>query len=300
MFPISSRSKAMIFMLCGSTLISSTGLIIRNMEIAGALEINLFRGISLGLTILLILGIKHKRQTFTKIVAIGKPGLSAAFALAAAGICFLQAITNTTVAETLFITSCIPILTAALAWFFLNERLNKVTLSAICCAAIGISLMFMGDFGSRSHYGASMALMTASLFSSYTIIIRKYRYIEMLPALGLSGFLITIFCLLTLGTNLNFTMFDLYRCILLGSLISLIPSMIFLYSSKYLFAGELTLFMLLEFSLGPLWVWIFINEAPEFWTLVGGALIMTALTLRVWAEMKFTQTDQPKKNITSN
>ena len=295
MFPISSRSKAMIFMLCGSTLISSTGLIIRNMEIAGALEINLFRGISLGLTILLILGIKHKRQTFTKIVAIGKPGLSAAFALAAAGICFLQAITNTTVAETLFITSCIPILTAALAWFFLNERLNKVTLSAICCAAIGISLMFMGDVGSRSHYGASMALMTASLFSSYTIIIRKYRYIEMLPALGLSGFLITIFCLLTLGTNLNFTMFDLYRCILLGSLISLIPSMIFLYSSKYLFAGELTLFMLLEFSLGPLWVWIFINEAPEFWTLVGGALIMTALTLRVWAEMKFTQADQPKK-----
>ena len=78
--------------------------------------------------------------------------------------------------------------------------------------------------------------------------------------------------------------------------ISLIPSMIFLYSSKYLFAGELTLFMLLEFSLGPLWVWIFINEAPEFWTLIGGALVMSALTLRhVWAEMKFTQAVQSQK-----
>ena len=63
MLPISDRSKAMIFMLCGSTLISSTGLIIRNMEIAGALEINLFRGISLALTILLILSFKQKRQT---------------------------------------------------------------------------------------------------------------------------------------------------------------------------------------------------------------------------------------------
>ena len=295
MLPISDRSKAMIFMVCGSTLISSTGLIIRNMEIAGALEINLFRGISLGLTILLILGFKHKCQTFTKIFAIGKPGLLAAFALAAAGICFLQAITNTTVAETIFITSCIPILTAALAWFFLNEKLNKITLSAICCAAIGISLMFLGDGGSRSNYGASMALITASLFSAYTIIVRKYRYIEMLPALGLSGFLITIFCLLTLGTQINFTMLDLYRCILLGSFISLIPSMIFLYSSKYLFAGELTLFMLLEFSLGPLWVWIFVNEAPEFWTLTGGALVMSALTLRVWAELKFTQAGQSQK-----
>ena len=294
-FPISKRSKAMILMLCGSTLISSTGLIIRNMETAGALEINLFRGISLALTILLILCIKNKRQTFTEICAIGIPGLSAAVALAAAGTCFLQAITNTTVAQTLFITCCIPILTAALAWFFLNEKLNKVTVYAICCAAFGISLMFVGGDGPRSFYGASMALVTASLFSVYTVIIRKYRYIEMLPALGLSGFLISIFCLLILGTELNFTFLDLYRSILLGSFISLIPSMIFLYSSKHLFAGELTLFMLLEFSLGPLWVWIFINEAPEFWTLVGGALVISALLLRVWAEMNFTQAGQLKR-----
>ena len=265
------------------------------METAGALEINLFRGISLALTILLILCIKHKHRTLTEICAIGKPGLSAAVALAAAGICFLQAITNTTVAQTLFITSCIPILTAALAWVFLNEKLNKVTVYAICCAAFGISLMFVGGGGSRSFYGASMALVTASLFSVYTVIIRKYRYIEMLPALGLSGFLISIFCLLVLGTELNFTFLDLYRSILLGSFISLIPSMIFLYSSKHLFAGELALFMLLEFSLGPLWVWIFINEAPEFWTLVGGALVMSALLLRVWAEMKFSQAGQSKR-----
>ena len=71
--------------------------------------------------------------------------------------------------------------------------------------------------------------------------------------------------------------------------------MIFLHSSKHLFAGELALFMLLEFSLGPLWVWIFINEAPEFWTLVGGALVMSALLLRVWAEMKFSQAGQSKR-----
>ena len=28
--------------------------------------------------------------------------------------------------------------------------------------------------------------------------------------------------------------------------------------------------MLLEFSLGPIWVWLFVGEVPAQWTLVGG------------------------------
>ena len=41
---------------------------------------------------------------------------------------------------------------------------------------------------------------------------------------------------------------------------------------------------------------VFINEAPAFWTLVGGALVMSALLLRVWAEMKFSQAGQSTKS----
>ena len=112
----------MILMLCGSILISFTGLIIRNMDSAGALEINFLRGISLSITVLLILFLRYGRASAYKVIAVGKPGLVAGTLLAIAGICLLQAMTNTTVAATLFICSSIPFVTACLAWFILKEK----------------------------------------------------------------------------------------------------------------------------------------------------------------------------------
>jgi len=35
---------------------------------------------------------------------------------------------------------------------------------------------------------------------------------------------------------------------------------VFIFATRFLLASEVTLFMLLEFSLGPFWVWIFLNE----------------------------------------
>ena len=37
--------------------------------------------------------------------------------------------------------------------------------------------------------------------------------------------------------------------------------------------------MLLEFSLGPFWVWIFLNELIRFQTLIGGIVVMSSVTL---------------------
>ncbi len=46
--------------------------------------------------------IRYRRETGHQIIRVGRPGLLAGALLAAAGICVLQAITNTTVAATLF------------------------------------------------------------------------------------------------------------------------------------------------------------------------------------------------------
>ena len=50
--------------------------------------------------------------------------------------------------------------------------------------------------------------------------------------------------------------------------------------------AELTIFMLLEFALGPVWVWLFVNESPSRWTLVGGALVICAVLGRSFAEFR--------------
>ena len=166
------------------------------MDTAGALEINVLRGMSLAITALCLLILRYKSASVSKVIAVGMPGLAAGSFLAIAGICLLQAITTTTVAATLFICSSIPFMTAALAWLLLKEKITKFTLSVMLCAALGVSLMFLNGMGSNSSYGLIMALLTAISFSVFAIIVRRNRNIEMLTALDISGVIRSLICFL--------------------------------------------------------------------------------------------------------
>ena len=276
----------MLLMVLGSSIISFAGLIIRGMDTAGPLQISLYRGLALSFTILLILTLRYQTNTLRKITGVGGSGILAGILLASAGICFIQAITSTTVAATLFILASIPFISAFLARILLNERVSRQTLITMIIAGFGVSLMMVSGFRANSFYGTSMALITAFCFSGYAIMLRKNKDIEMLPSVLISGLVICLVCLSILGQDIAISWLDLLKCILLGSIISFIPNSLFVYASKYLIAAELTLFMLLEFALGPFWVWLFIDEVPAFWTLIGGSSVIMAVIIYVWSEMQ--------------
>ena len=84
----------MLLMVLGSIIISFAGLIIRGIDTAGPLQITLYRGLALSLTILLILLLRYQRNTLRKITEVGWSGTLAGILLASAGICFMQAITS--------------------------------------------------------------------------------------------------------------------------------------------------------------------------------------------------------------
>jgi drug/metabolite transporter (DMT)-like permease len=42
-------------------------------------------------------------------------------------------------------------------------------------------------------------------------------------------------------------------------------------------ASNVSIIMLLETILGPLWVWAFISESPQLLTIIGGAIVILAL-----------------------
>ena len=64
-----------------------------------------------------------------------------------------------------------------------------------------------------------------------------------------------------------------------GVLLNGFMNIAFIFSTKHLHASEVSFFMLLEFSLGPFWVWFFLNELIRFQTLIGGILVMSSVTL---------------------
>lgn len=281
-----ARSVAMGMMIVSSVAISFGGLVIRSVQVADVWQISLYRSLALVAVIALLLGLRHGRTAPARIRQIGRPGLWAGVMLAAAGLTFLQSITNTSVANTLFMLSAIPFFTAALAWAILREPLARATLLTMLAAAGGIAVMVAGSVTAGSIYGGLMGLATALFFSGYAIILRRHRRIEMLPVLIVSGGLIIALSLVLRWGDLAIPLYDIMLCFLLGGVLSGLANTLFITASKYLVAAELTLFMLLEFALGPIWVWLVIAETPTRATVLGGMIVILAVTIRAMTELR--------------
>ena len=158
----------------------------------------------------------------------------------------------------------------------------------------GITVMLGEGFGSGSIYGNLMALLTASCFAVYTVIVRHKRQVNMLPTLLVSTLLIMMVAGITRDDLLDISQSDLFLCLLWGGVLSGFTSVCFIVASRHLAAAELTLFMLLEFALGPIWVWLFLNEVPSRWTLLGGALVIVAVVARALLELRSKTTSRPE------
>ena len=102
-----------------------------------------------------------------------------------------------------------------------------------------------------------MALLTALCFSIYAVLVRHNRQVDMLPAILISTFFIMVVVALVRYDALQISRGDLLLCMLWGGVMSGFTSVCFIVASRHIAAAELTIFMLLEFALGPIWVWLF-------------------------------------------
>jgi len=281
------RMFAMALMVTSSTAMSFGGLIVRSMDVAGPWQINFYRSLGAFVAISLILLLRYRGAAVSNLHNIGTAGLFGGVMLAGAGIAFLQALLNTTVANTLFTLSAIPFIAAALARIFLKERLQRATLATMLVAALGIFVMLAEGIGIGSLYGNAMALITACCFASYAVIARYKRHVDMTPSLLVAAVLVALVAVIAGSDDLlGITTHDLLLCLLWGGILSGFSSCMFVVASRHLGAAELTFFMLLEFALGPIWVWLFVSEVPTRWTLLGGSMVIAAVAIRAAIELR--------------
>ncbi len=279
------RKLAILLMIASSVVISFSGLIVRILEV-GPLVMNFYRGMFLMCAVMVLLVVRYRGATIVRVISVGWLGIIAGIMLAAAAITFLQSLTHTTVANTLFVLAAIPFVTAGLAWIFLKERPSSATLITMVVAFAGIVIMIGEGFTIGAAYGNVMALLTTLSFSIYAVLVRRNRQVDMLPAILISTLIIMAVVALMRQGELEISRQDLWLCLLWGGVMSGFTSACFIVASRHIVAAELTIFMLLEFALGPVWVWLFVNESPSRWTLVGGALVICAVLGRSFAEFR--------------
>ena len=101
----------------------------------------------------------------------------------------------------------------------------------------------------------------------------------MMPVNLISGVLVLIVSFVFSLGNLNVPFQDILLCFLWGGVLTGFASSVFIFATRFLLASEVTFLMLLEFSLGPFWVWIFLNETISQETFYGGIIVMISVAV---------------------
>ena len=139
--------------------------------------------------------------------------------------------------------------------------------------------MIKDGLDTGGFYGNIMALGCAISFSGFVIVLRKSRNIDMMPASLISAFLLVVVSFFMNSGDMDIPIMDIILCFLWGALLQGFMNAVFIFSTRYLYAYEVTFFMLLESSLGPFWVWLFLDETLSKETLLGGIIVMLGVTM---------------------
>ena len=127
----SMRVLAMVAIIIGATIFSSSGLIVRHIEHATAWQIVFFRALSLIPAVCLVYVLRHRGRTISELTRAGWRPLLAGPLQGVSSVCFIMAITRTSVASTMLVLSAVPLFAAGLGWLFLRERVRFATFAAI-------------------------------------------------------------------------------------------------------------------------------------------------------------------------
>ena len=268
-----------ILVLLGGFSLSWGGLIIRSFENASIWQILFYRSLFFLWALIIFLFLTYGKETLKKIKIAGTPGLIGGFFLSGSYVAYMYSMTETSVANVVFIISTQTIFLPIIAYFFLKEKISPRGMVAIVLAMIGVLLMIGDSLGTGSLYGNLAALVIPVNFSILILIIRKYPKVDMIPAIFYAGILSCIYGLLLLE-SVSISLKDIWLSFLLG-----VPQLAFGFifitiGSRTTPAVMVGLLMLMETIFAPIWVWLFYNEIPPASVLIGGLIIISAVVMK--------------------
>ncbi len=260
----------------GGVFLSTSGILLRNVETASGWQILFYRGFAFSITLFLLLLVRYRAGIGAAFRAIGMPGLLAGTVLGLGSICYVFALLLTTVANAVFIIGAAPLATAFVGWLVLGERTSRFGVGAMLVSLGGIGLMFADGLLEGRWLGNVAALGVVASFVVFLLILRSRRDVDMLPATCLGGLVMGGISGLV-AESLAISTQDLLIAIAMGSLQFGVGFYCITIASRYILASEIAFYALTESILSPIWVWIGVGETPSAWTLGGSLLVLLSV-----------------------
>jgi drug/metabolite transporter (DMT)-like permease len=249
----------------------------RHLEMAKSFEVTFWCSLFCAITVALIIVFIQKKNLFTTLKSMGWPGFFSGCMWAMMFTCFMLALTRTSTANTLLVSSLSPLFAAVLGWLVLGTRVRFFTWVMIALALGGIWWMIRTGI-SREGFGGMAIALGVPIGAAINIVMLKRvnATVDLAPAVLIGG---VLSALGTLPLSMPFaaTTYDIGILAMLGIIQLAIPCMVMVNVVKYLAPQQVALLCLLEVILGPIWSWAFAGETLSRATIQGAAIVIAAL-----------------------
>ena len=277
-----TKKSATATILLGGFFMSFVGLLMKLIENASGFQILFYRSISLSLVVILFACIITKSNPKSFIMRLDKFDLLMGTFLSLAFATYVFSMIYTSVASTLFILSITPFLSAIIAWYYLKEKPKIIVWITMIIATSGVFLMVSDGMVLGKTFGKLLAFLSAFFFAITLVVARYSKKQNVLGGTFLGGTfacLIGLFASLFLHHGLLISSYDMSLSLFMGAFTIGLGITLVTTGTPFVPAAEVSLLVLIESVLGPVWVWLILSQAMTNFEIIGGILIFVALVM---------------------
>ncbi len=267
----SEHNKGILAVFLTAVLWSSGGLLIKLVTL-NSMQISFFR--------CLIAAVVFALMFRKRILRVNKLSLLNSFTYAAVLILFVIATKTTTAANAIFLQSTAPIYVLIFEPILTKTHWEKLNIITIIICFLGMILFFTGDLTPGDIEGNIAALLAGVAFAAFFLGMKKNdpQYGE--SSIFYGNIIVTLFCIPFITDMNTISTENLTLVTLLGVFQIAFAYALFSYGLKRIIAVEASIISMFEPVLNPIWVFIGYGEVPSFFAIIGGIIIITAITAR--------------------
>ncbi len=283
----------MIFVLLATLGWSMSGLFVRSMPQLDGWQINCWRGFWMAAGLIVYMALRygsHFMREFGRIPPIALWTSALCFAIGTT--LYVTSLTLVSTATVSVIGAASPLITGLFSPWLTGERPSVFSWAGAIIALLGMAVISWDGFATGHFTGILTSLGVTVTFAIQTLLLRRYRTIDMMPAIALGGFIAFVAngFLGSIANPAGGFAIDAKAMLLLalmGPLQLSLPLIAYARGAKIVPAMLLSLIAMLDAVLNPLWPWLVYGEEPGVAALIGGAIIMGAVMLSILGAQLF-------------
>lgn len=274
---LNSKTKGVTLAILGAILMSFDPIYIRFSGVSGFNTIFLF-GLFTAISMSIVVQTSEKRSIIQVIKSDGWPLIISSLLMLGSASSFVLSIKNTSIANTFIIQSATPAAAALLSWILLKEKTNRKTWLAIFFVVLGVIIVVNGSFGTGNWKGDLLALISVFCVALIFTLLRKYPNVNRLALVGLGGFFLA-FVMFFFAEPSTFSLNTWLIMGAMGLITAPLGRVSGMMATRFIKASEVSLTLMLQNVLAPILAFFFFSEIPNKESMIGGAIILTAIIL---------------------